>query len=77
MSFRMDRNPHIAIMVAAANGRGLMLSPNEVMELAMDDHTCRTACAALTPAEIDIVEKMPQAPWPEGWKRINARTERG
>lgn len=33
----MDRDGHIAIMVAAAKGRGVHLSADEVARLAMDD----------------------------------------
>jgi hypothetical protein len=55
----MARNPWIAIMVAAANGRGLHLSADEVFALSMDG-----AIAACATNDIDRAGgEPPQFDW--------------
>lgn len=62
-----NRDAHIAIMVAAAHGRGLRLSADEVFDLSCDD-AIETAAA----------NGLDERDWPDGesrpsWKKIKPR----
>lgn len=59
------RNPYIAIKVAAAKGRGLLLTPEEVRILAQDG-------AIETVAHDDL----DQSEWGTPWEKIDPRRKR-
>lgn len=67
-----ERDPYIAIMVAAAHGKGLHLSADEVAGLSLDNAIAAAAANGLEASE-----------WPEhrkfgepNWKAIDPRRKR-
>lgn len=56
-----DRNPYIAIMIAAQKGVGIRLTPTEVAYLSMDDAISTYAFNCLDPDEQQAIDKA-------GWK---------
>ena len=51
MDSRVERDPYIAIMVAAATGRGVHLSAQEVIDLSLDDAIATRASNGLEAGE--------------------------
>lgn len=64
----LKRDVYVAIMVAAAKGKCVFLSADEVADLSLDDAICTRACNALDSAEF--------ADGHPGWDKINPRRGR-
>jgi hypothetical protein len=62
MTDRPARSPYVVIMVAAHNGRGVILSPAEVQALADDDAIATTA-----------VNHLPVDQFERTWKQVDPR----
>lgn len=67
----MPRNAHIAIMVAASNGKGLRLTADEVWQLARDEAIGRFAWNSLGKDDVDAGE----LPGPL-WRKIDPSRNR-
>jgi hypothetical protein len=54
----VSRDIYQAIMIAAACGKGLRITPEEAHELAMDDAIATAACNILSLEDYAVVENM-------------------